>query len=80
MMVWLALEVEKDQADRNVIPVFAAMLSEKRKMAVGLTSFLASDWVRLIEAPFDPGMPCECNCGCRTWGGRSFLPVVMPPV
>jgi hypothetical protein len=67
LKVWLALRAGTHQADLNANPAIEAMLSEKRKMAVGFSSLLASDW-GTIEAPYDPGVRCECTCGCGTWG------------
>ena len=77
LLVWLALEIEKWPSQST--PAIDAMLGEKREMAVGFTSLLASDW-GVIEAPFDPGMPCECNCGGGSELMPSVLPVVVPPV
>ena len=63
LMVWLALDAEMHRAN----PVIEAMLSEKRKMAMGFSSLLAGDW-GTIEAPLDPGTRCGCKCGCNVWG------------
>lgn len=74
LRLWLARRAETHQTDQSANPAIVAMLSEKRKMAMGFSSLPASEW-GTVEAPYNPGMRCECTCGCRVWGvdrGRCF--------